>query len=98
LGKYMLRFVQYLVKQKWGEVCNGASSLPLSTTEAPQDTQEVTTVTSGPSGSAMGLYEDDSYLSSYTQGIVPDFYPLIKPDYGINLGLSSPLSSRPQAH
>jgi hypothetical protein len=82
LGTYMLRFVEYLVEQKWGEVRNGASSFPLSTTEAPQP-QEVATGTSGPSSSAVMSSEGDSQLSSYAQGIIPDFY---YPDDGVHFG------------
>jgi hypothetical protein len=84
LGKYMLRFVQYLVKQKWGEVRNGASSLPFSITETPRDTQEVTTGgTSGLSNPAIISSEGDSHLSLYARGIIPDFYSLINPDDGV---------------
>jgi hypothetical protein len=83
LGKYML---QYLMKQKWGEVRNGASSLALSTTEVPRDTQEFTTGTSGPSSSTIIPSEGHSHLSSYAQGIIPDFYSRINPDDGVHFG------------
>jgi hypothetical protein len=75
LGKYML---QYLTKQKWGEVHNRAEVL--------RDSQEVTTGTSGPSSSAIISSEDDSHLSSYAQGIIPDFYSLTNPDDGVHFG------------
>jgi hypothetical protein len=85
LGKYMMKSVQHLVKQKWGEVRNGASALPLSIIEAPRDTKAGTTGTSGPSSSAMVPNEDDHHLSLYAQGM-PDFYSLFNPDDGVKLG------------
>jgi hypothetical protein len=85
LGPYMLRFVEYLVEQKWGEVRNGASSFPLSTTEAPRP-QEVATGTSIPSSSAIISSEGDLHLSSYAEGIIPDFYSLTNPNDGVHFG------------
>jgi hypothetical protein len=82
LGKYML---QYLMKQKWGEVRNEASSFPLSTTEVPRP-QEVATGTSGPSSSAVMSSEGDSHLSLYAQGITPDFHSPLNPDDGVHSG------------
>jgi hypothetical protein len=83
LGKYMMTFVQHLVKQKWGEVRHGASSLPLSNAEALRDAPKGIIGTSGLLHPAISA-EDNLHMSSSARKAIPDFWSLINAQDGMS--------------
>jgi hypothetical protein len=86
LGKYMMTFVQHLMKQKWGEVHDEASPLPFSNAESSRDARggaAGTLCLSHPAISAQG----DLHASSSAPKALPDFWYLINPDNGASSSL-----------